>query len=310
MTSPEPLRRLTWRELADQQDQVLARQQALASGLGEAGWNWRLDNGYWRAVLPGVAVTHSGEPTDKQRAWASVLHAGSGAALSGDAALVELGFTLKDLRRVDVGVPWPREVRGHALLGGPRLKCHTVRHFSQWVHAARPLAVVRAAPAVLHAAAWAPTDRAAEWRIAAVVQQGLATAVDVRTALTGMSRLPRRAFLHEVIDDVDLGAHAGSELEFLRFCRHHRLPEPDELQVLVRAGGKRYVDARYVRQRVSVEVDGAHHRLVEQWDADALRSLHLAVAHRGSGETLVRLTKGNLRHDGSQVAGLLRQLLR
>ena len=289
---------------------MLARRQALASGLSEAGWNWRLDNGYWRAVLPGVAVTHSGEPTDKQRAWASVLHAGAGAALSGDAALVELGFSLRDLRTVDVCVPWPREVRGHDLLGGPRLKCHTVRHLSPWVHVGRALPVVRAEAAVLHASSWAPTDRAAEWRIAAVVQQGLATAPELRAALTAMPRLPRRAFLHEVIDDVDLGAHAGSELEFLRFCRRHRLPEPDQLQVVVRAGGKRYVDARYLRQRVSVEVDGAHHRLVAQWDADALRGLHLAVARQGSGETQVRLTKGNMRHDASQVASLLRQLLR
>lgn len=310
MTSPHPIRLLTWKAVARAQDGTLARHQALAYGLTASAWDWQLSSGCWRAVLPGVAVTHSGEPTDKQRAWAAVLHAGRGAALSADAALVELGFRCKGVSEVDVAVPWPRSVVPHPLLGGPPLRCHVVRGLGRWVHPTREPAVLRVEPAVLHAAAWAASDRAAEWRVAAVVQQGLTTAKNVRATLAQMPRLRRRVLLQEVLDDVELGAHAGSELAFLRFCDTHRLPRPDELQVLVRAGGKRYVDARYRRCRVSVEVDGAHHRRVEQWDADTLRSLQLAVARRGTGETLVRLTKGNLRHDGKVVADLLRQLLR
>lgn len=298
-----------WRDLAEEQDGVLARWQALVYGMTASAWDGRISSGRWRTVLPGVAVTHSGEPTDKQRAWAAVLHAGAGAALSGDAALIEHGISVKTLAHVDVAVPWPRNVKAHALLGGPELRTHGVRHLSRWLHPVREPAVVTVETAVLHAAAWAPSDRAAEWRVAAVVQQGRVVPGRLRRQLVEMPRLPRRALLSEVLDDVELGAHAGSELAFLRFCRSHALPVPDELQVLVRAGGKHYVDARYRRQRVFVEVDGAHHRLVGQWDADALRSLRLAVAHHGSGETLVRLTKGNLRHDTVEVAALLRQLL-
>ncbi len=309
MTSPEPLRSLTWRELAEQQDSVLARTQALALGLGEEGWNWRLTTERWRPVIPGVAITHSGEPTPSQLAWAAVLHAGRGAALSGDAGLVRLGFRFNELNVLDVAVPWPREVRGGRLLGGSYLRPHTVRHLGLWVHPVREPSVVRVEPALLHAVAWAGTDKAAEWRVAAAVQQRLVQVADVRTALTAMPKLPRRSLLLTVLDDVELGAHAGSELQFLRFCREHGLPLPDELQVRVRAGGTKYVDARYRRQRVSVELDGAHHMRVEQWDADTLRGLHLAVAHHGTGETLVRLTMGNLRHEGSEVAGLLGQLL-
>ncbi|MCW2499913.1 MAG: hypothetical protein JWN87_1589 [Frankiales bacterium] len=76
----------------------------------------------------------------------------------------------------------------------------------------------------------------------------------------------------------------------------------------MRAGGVRYLDARYRRQRVTVELDGAHHRLVGQWEADALRTLHVLASARD--EQLVRLTRGNLRHDEPVVAQLLGQLLR
>ena len=48
--------------------------------------------------------------------------------------------------------------------------------------------------------------------------------------------------------------------------------------------------------------------LVEQWDADSLRSLSLSVAIKGRCESLIRLTMGNLRHDGLDVARLLSEL--
>jgi hypothetical protein len=302
-------RRWTWRELAASQEGVLARYQWLALGETEAAWEWQLSAKRWRPVLAGVAVTHSGEPTDVQRAWAAVLHAGRGAALSGDAGLVQHRFRLGKLHAVDVAVPHSRQVEGAPLLGGPALVVHRVRRLDDWVHPVREPAVLKVAPAALHAAAWAQSDRAAEWRLAAVVQQKLTVVRDLRAALTQMRRLPRRALVATVLDDVELGAHAGSELDFLRFCRAFGVPEPDRLQVLVRAGGKRYLDGSYDRQRVALEVDGTHHMLVENWDADALRTLELVVAGRGSGTRLVRLTAGNLRHDADRVAALLRELL-
>lgn len=309
MSSPRPFRTLTWRELAAEQDRVLAREQALAFGLGESAWNWQLVTGRWRAVLPGVAITHSGEPTERQRAWAGLLHAGRGAALTGDIGLVLRGFKGLTDPGVDVAVPWPRNVVNQRMLGGRELKVHGVRGLDRWVQPLPEPTTLSVAACVLHAVAWCPTDKAAEWRVAAAVQQRLTTPALIRDCLRQMQRLPRRALLREVLDDVELGAHAGSELEFLRFCDRFDLPRPDDLQVLVRADGKKYLDARYRRQRVGVELDGAHHRLVAHWEADALRSLQLAVARHGTGETLIRLTKGNLRHDGDQVARLLRQLL-
>jgi len=162
--------------------------------------------------------------------------------------------------------------------------------------------------AVLHAAALAPTDRAAEWRIAAVVQQRLSAPVLIREVLSCLPQLPRRPLVRAVLDDVELGAHAGSELELLRFLRRHQLPRPDSLQLKVRTGRRtHYLDARYERVRVTIEVDGAHHREAGQWELDALRTLRVTASL--PGERVLRLTPGMLRHDGDEVAELLRVIL-
>lgn len=299
---------LRWWEIAALQDDVIARYQALAAGMTVAQWDWKLSRGHWKAVAPGVAVTHTGGLTDRQRWWAAALHAGSGAAISGDAGLVARGMKKITVPVIDVAVPHKRQVVAVATTE-LTLAPHRLGDVSAWRVEIRGLPVLKPEAAALHAAAWAASDRQAETRLAMVVQQRLTAVVLLRAALEKMPRLPRRALIREVLDDVEFGAHAQSELEFLRFCRRNGLPEPDEMQVKVRAGGTHYLDARYRRQKVSVEVDGTHHKEVEQWDKDTLRSLQLAVAARGTGEQLIRITRANMRHDEAKVADLLRTLL-
>lgn len=296
-----------WSEAVRRQDGVLARWQAVDGGLSIAQWDWRLSSGRWQSLLPGVAVTHTGAPTRRQLAWAGCLHCGPGAVLSGDAALRLRGFKGALGMDIEVVVPPGRRVRVGALPGHAMVIAHRSLVVPRRRTVLQGLPTVDAHLAVLHAAAWAVDDRAAEWRVAAAVQQGLTAAKNVREALMGMPRLRRRALLRLVLDDVELGAHAASELAYLRFCRAHGVPLPDELQVRVRAGGTHYLDARYARQRVTLELDGAHHREAEQWEADALRTLRVTVAL--PGERVVRLTPANLRHDGPEVARLLRALL-
>ena len=298
-----------WTRVVTDQDDVIARFQALSGGLTAQAWEWRLNRGRWRLILPGVALAHSGAPTVRQLSFAAVLHAGRGAALSGDVALIAAGFKGLTLRACDVAIPSHRRVVGGRLLGGSTLITHRVAGLDRWRWSLRGLDILKPNAAVLHAMAWADSDQAAEWRLAASVQQRLTAVPTLRATLAQLPRLPRRALALAVLDDVELGAHAASELDFLRFCRHHRLPLPDALQLRVRAGSVRYLDARWQRQRVSLELDGAHHREVQQWNADLLRSLHLALAARGTGEQLIRLTRANLRHDGDVVAQLLRGLI-
>lgn len=106
------------------------------------------------------------------------------------------------------------------------------------------------------------------------------------------------------------GAHAASELAFLRFVRRHGLPAPDRLQRPVRAGSLRYLDAWWQHQRVAVEVDAAHHRSVSAWAADVLRGNEVQLAGRHDRVLLLRFTTGNLRHEPARVAAQLAAALR
>jgi len=175
------------------------------------------------------------------------------------------------------------------------------------VHDGSPadLLVVRLPTAVLHAVAVAPTDRAAEWRVAAVVQQRLTTPAHLRTALEHQPRLRRRRLVAAVLADVEQGAHSGSELDFLRLLREAGLPPPDRLQRPVRANGKRYLDAWWERQRVAAEIDGAHHVEVGQWDDDVLRHNAVVLAERTDRVLPLRFTTTNLRHDRAEVISQL-----
>lgn len=301
----------TWQQLLDEQDQVISRTQARRGGLSEEQWQWRYDTGRWQAVLPGVAVAHSGKVTPRQQSWAAVLYSGDGAHLSGDAALVELGMVLPPPAVVDVALPEHRIVVPQRFLREPvlRVQPHRVRHVERWTHPARQLPVVRAPAALLQSGAWASSDRAAEWRVAAAVQQGVVHPKDLRRLLTQMPRLRRRALLREVLDDVELGAHAASELDFLRFLRRHGLPTPDRLQRPVRRGTVRYLDAWWERQRVNAEMDGAHHRSVGTWESDVLRANDVVIGEAHNRILLLRFTRGNLRHDGPRVAAQLAAVL-
>ena len=93
-----------WIDLALQQDHVLGRRQAMELGMSEDLWQWKLDRGIWRRTLPGVVTIHSGEPTLRQLLRTSVIKAGRGAVLAGDAVLLENGFPFKDIGVVDVAV--------------------------------------------------------------------------------------------------------------------------------------------------------------------------------------------------------------
>lgn len=302
----------TLRDLLEQQEGVISRKQARAAGLSEDQWQWMLDSGRWQSVLLGVAVAHSGEVTDRQRAWAAVVSVGEGAYLTGDMALVEHGMKLRAPRDVHLAVS--RELIPRRFLVGEedsrgRTVPHRLTRLSAWTHPVKEPPLLRVPPATLHAAAYAATDRAAEWRLAATVQQGLVLPGDLRATLDEMPRLRRRSLIGDVLDDVEYGAHAGSELDFLRFLRRHGLPLPDRLQRPVRRGTVRYLDAWWERQRVNAEIDGAHHRLVGTWDDDALRANDVVLVERHDRILLLRVTRGNLRHDELRVATQFREAL-
>ncbi len=294
----------TYDEVLALQGRVIARRQALAGGLSAEAWSWRTARD-GQVLLPGVVVMHTGEPTFAERVQAAIVYGGEGAAVTGDALL-----HLRDPRRtpaptlIDIAVRASSQVAGVSFF-----RPHRCSRLAGFVHPARWPRQLRPAPAVLHAAAWADSDRAGEWRLAAAVQRRLVTVPQLRAALVELPTLRRRRVLRLVLDDVELGAHARTELDLLAFLRRHRLPPPDRLQLKVRADGVRYLDAWWERQRVVVEVDGVHHMEVGQWDEDTLRANAVVVAHRDDRVVLLRVTGGNLRHREAELAAQLAAVL-
>ena len=245
-----------------------------------------------------MVLMHTGSPTFAEKVQAAIVYGGEGAAVSGDALL-----HLLDPRRTAEPTLIDIAVRASSPVARVDFfRPHRCSRLPGFVHPARWPRQLRAAPAVLHAAAWVDSDRTGEWRLAAAVQRRLVTVPQLRAALAELPTLRRRRVLRLVLDDVELGAHARTELDLLAFLRRHRLPLPDRLQLKVRADGVRYLDAWWERQRVVVEVDGVHHMQVGTWDDDTLRANAVVVAHRDDRVVLLRVTGGNLRHREAELA--------
>jgi very-short-patch-repair endonuclease len=243
--------------------------------------------------------------TFAEKVQAAVLYGGVGAAVSGD-ALLHLTKPRRGAEPVaiDVAVAADSQVARRDFF-----RPHRCSRLPELTHPAWLPQQIRVAPAALHAASWAASDRTAEWKVAAAVQQRLVTVPQLRAALELLPRLRRRRSIRLVLDDVEFGAHARTELDFLAFLRRNRLPLPDRLQFKVRANGVRYLDAWWEKQRLGVEVDGTHHMEVGSWDEDTLRANDLLVAERHDRVMLLRVTAGNMRHKEPELIAQFRAVL-
>jgi very-short-patch-repair endonuclease len=76
--------------------------------------------------------------------------------------------------------------------------------------------------------------------------------------------------------DLDGGIGSLGELDVLRGCRDRGLPVPDRQSVRRTSNGSFYLDFRWSRWKVVVEVDGIQHAWAQNLVADALR--HNAIA--------------------------------
>lgn len=308
MTLPEldePDEPPSYDELLETQGGVVGRRQALVGGLTVEGWRWRRASKRCQELLPGVVVMHTGTPTFAEKVQAAIVYGGDGAAVSGDALLHVLApKRASEPERIDVAVAASRQVAPVRFF-----RPHRVSRLAELAHPVRVPRQIRVAPGALQAASWARSDRAAEWRVAAAVQSRLVTVPALREALVLLPRLKRRRAIRLVLDDVELGAHARTELDFLAFLRRNGLPLPDQLQFKVRADGVRYLDAWWEAQRVAAEIDGVHHMTVGTWDEDTRRANAVVVAQREDRVILLRITSGNMRHKEVELAEQCRAVL-
>ncbi|MEK8109529.1 hypothetical protein NKG94_43360 [Micromonospora sp. M12] len=82
------------------------------------------------------------------------------------------------------------------------------------------------ARALVDAAGWAGSVDEAQAVLAAGCQQRRVLPEELRAVLDVLPRAPRRQLIGQTISDIEGGAQALSEIDFLRLCRQHRLPAP------------------------------------------------------------------------------------
>jgi very-short-patch-repair endonuclease len=143
--------------------------------------------------------------------------------------------------------------------------------------------------------------------VAAAVQQRLVTVPELREALDRVRRHQHRKAILLALADVEMGAQALSEIDFARLCRSARLPEPDRQVVRSDPSGRRrYLDAEWDAYSLTVEIDGAHHAGVEQWNRDLDRQNEEVL----DGKHVLRFSAVTVRTEPARVLSQLRRAMR
>jgi hypothetical protein len=249
-------------------------------------------------------ILHNGALRREEAIRAALLNCGPRAALTSFTAVEVLGLTRWRRDESHVLVPGGTKIRRVA-----QLSTH-VHYVSDWstVTFARP-GVQAAEPALLVAASSSRSPRPACGIVAAGVQQRIVSADELSSELARATRLRHHASLVLAVRDIAQGSEALSEIDLVRLCRRHGLPEPARQVVRAEPSGRRrYVDAEWIRSdgcRVVVEVDGALHLIVTNWHSDQLRQNEITIG----GAIVLRYPSVVVRDEELLVVDQLRRAL-
>jgi len=260
----------------ESQDGVIARFQVLAAGGTDDFIARMVRRREWARLRPGCYVNHTGVPTWEQRAWAAVLAVWP-AALSRDSALRACG-----MKRCGASEDSPIKVAINKSRGGRTpsgIVVERLANYEAWVRTSSSPPRVRLDVAVLQVASRS-TEEDAVAVISDAVSSRRTTAARLASALTAMTRLPQRAFLAGVLDDVGAGAHSLLEQRYLcNVERAHGLPTGARQAVSTVVGRRAIRDVAYPDYGLYVELDGrlGHEAAADRWK-DLERDLAAAPA--------------------------------
>ena len=295
-------------EIAQQQHDVATRGQLADAGLTDGQVDAQLDAQRWRALGPTVIALHNG-PLDVAQRWsAAVLACEAPSALAARTAAQAAGLSGWETEAIHIVVP--RGAKVNTLVPEVPLRVHESRRFSPGdLHPTRTPPQVTIERALVDAAVWSRRPRTACGILAAGVQQRLTTAPRLREELENAGRVRDRKLLLAVLGDIEGGAQAVSEMDFLRFCRRHGFPRP-ALQVRADTNGKRrYLDATFTRpdgRLIGVEIDGAAHLVVATYWHDMQRLNDLVIG----GRRVLRFPSAAVHADDPAAVTQLRSALR
>ncbi|MCU1592082.1 MAG: hypothetical protein JWP11_3338 [Frankiales bacterium] len=288
-------------EAAADQEQVAARRALYAAGVPRWLITREVRLGRWQTQGSQCVVLHNGPLPLRARWWVAVLEMGPSAALDGVTGMQAAGVAA--LTDDDVHVSVPRGARRRRLAG---VVVHETRK-----HRAEDVVRVgipRMPPhvAAVHAALWSRTERQALFMVTLVVQQRLATTSQLLEVLRRVRRSRWRKPVLAMLAELDAGIGSLNELDVARAMRARSLPEPDRQVVRRRSNGKEYLDARFTKYRIVLEIDGEQHELPWQQLIDLLRDLATAT----SDETPLRISVAAWHAGREQILDALEGLFR
>jgi hypothetical protein len=274
-------------ELMRVQAGVVSRSQVLAHGQDDNYIEKRLRGRHWSRVHLGVYVSHSGQLSWEQRSWAAVLFYGDAALCESSAVAVWSQQVPPRRETIHIAIDQSRRV-GRI----PGVRVHRLNAFAAEVHPSRRPPTVRLELAVLQCASSARTERAAVAVLADACQSRRTTAGRLARRLRPMSRLPRRAFLLRLLEDVATGTFSVLEHRYLtRVERPHGLPTAQRQRRVATGRRPAYRDVEYLAGALVAELDGrlGHDEAEDRW-ADLDRDIDGVEA----GATTVRLAWGQV----------------
>jgi very-short-patch-repair endonuclease len=241
----------------------------------------------WKAHWRHTVAVHTGRLSQQALLWAGTFEAGTRGVLDGTAALLAEGLQGFAVDRIRVSVP-----RGAKVYRSRAIDIRQTRRLVPSDVDERPGPPrVRPEVAAVRAALWAATDRQAALIISMVVQQHIAEADLIGRELLVVKRDRRRRFVERVVLDVMGGSESLGELDLMRECRRRHIPLPDRQVVRRGARGTYFLDARWARFGVVLEIDGIHHVHATQVVGDALRQNDVVL----EGDLVLRLPLLGLR---------------
>lgn len=267
---------------------------------GRSAVRWSVADGRWQQPHPRVIVSHNGplSPEDEMRI---VVAAGPpGTLLAGPTASALWGLRGFETPG-EIHVLIPHHARAFAHPGAVLHRSIAMANESGVGDPART-SVERS---VIDTASWCFSPRGCRLIVLAAVQQRVTTVVRLGDSLAERGPIRHAKVLRECLLDAQGGIDSLPEHDFARLVRDHGLPEPRR-QVRVRGlGGSYFLDAEFQPWRVTVEIDGAHHRDAVQSEADLRRQNELVIG----GRSVLRFSSYQVRHEPGSVARAVRRAL-
>lgn len=240
------------RDLAERQNGVISRRQALAAGLGRDLIAGQLDQGRWQRLHTGVYAIYSGSVDRYAALWAAVLRSGPGAALSHHTAAELDRLADKQSALVHVTIPVSRRVtpiRGVAL--------HIRVDAERVTHPSRLPPRVRLEETVFDLADTCSDAIDAIGWVASALGRRLTTQDRLNATFSHRARVRWRDDLALVLSPDLAGIHSVLEYRYVRDVeRPHALPTGKRQATAVNGTRRAYRDVLYKDFGVIVELDG------------------------------------------------------